>query len=57
MPRTARRVHTRAVSTELLAAAATRVAPVPAVDSVIARGASARVGAGQVLTRGAILTS
>ena len=52
------RVNTRAVTTELrLAAAAARVAPVSAVNSVVAGGAGARVRSGQILTRGAILTS
>ena len=58
MSRVPWRVHTRAVTTELgLAAAAARVAPVSAVDTVVARGAGTRVGSGQILTRGAILTS
>ena len=52
------RVHTRAVTTELrLAAAAARVAPVSAVDSVVAGGAGTRVRSRQILTRGAILTA
>ena len=53
-----RRVDTRAVTTELrLAAAAARVAPVSAVDSVVAGGAGTCVRSGQILTGRAILTS
>ena len=50
--------YPRAVSAQLRAAAAcARVAPLAAVDAVEARRAAARVPAGQVDTRRAVLTA